>query len=321
MSRPSSRSLRGLVAVGATLSFALSLGACGSVTAADTASALTDSSTTTAALSPLEQRLGFSSDENKRQQQLVGLHRQADDQVVACMAAQGFDYIPNPINETLLTGEAAADGTRLWAEQNGLGITQAFLVARETIDSQGEQIDLNADYLESLPPIRAQQFLRALFGDVPEAGGENQPLAYEPRGCQGEAFATVFAQFEALDEFVDELESLNSRVKADPRVLSHMGGWSTCMEERGFRYLDQDEMADDVYARLLTIDAFTDDTAQIDASTGELGELLAFERTIAVASFDCSRSFSDALKEIRAVYESEFIEDNRLRIDALAGND
>ena len=116
-----------------------------------------------------------------------------------------------------MTGEAAADGTRLWAEQNGLGITLAFVSARDAIERQSEQVDRNAAYLASLPPAEAEAWVNALSGPAPEVV-EGQRLAYEPGGCLGAALAEVYAQFEVVDQFADKLESLNARMASDPRV-------------------------------------------------------------------------------------------------------
>lgn len=314
---PSAR--RRIIVGGAQATVALLLSACGSEIPADDAiTAITNPASATE-LSPLEERLGFSSDETKRLRQQIELQQQAEDEVAVCMTNKGFDYSPAVIDETFLTGEVTDDGSRLWADNNGLGITVAFVAAREAIERQDGQVDGNAAYLASLPPAQAEAWVNALSGQTPDVV-EGSRLAYEPGGCLGSAIATVYAQFEVVEHFVDKLESLNARMESDPRVRGFVADWSMCMAALGHQYLDQDEMVDDVYARLLSIEAFTDGQAPLAESSAELTELLGFEQSVAVANFDCSQASVDGITEIRAAYEREFIEDNRQLIEALSGN-
>ena len=307
-----------IVVVVVLWALALICTACGSEIPADDPIAASIDRPLATELSPLEQRLGFSSDETKRQRQQIDLQRQAEEQVAVCMTNKGFDYVPAAIDETFLTGEVTDDGSRLWAEHNGLGITAAFVAAREAIERQTGQVDHNAAYLASLSQADAEAWVNALSGQAPE-DAEGSRLAYEPGGCLGSAFASVYAQFDVLDQVADKLESLNARMQSDPRVGGFVADWSICMAGLGHQYRDQDQMVDDVYARLLNIGAFTDEQTPLAESSTEVSALLEFERALAVASFDCSRSFADGLIQIRAAYESEFIEDNRQLIDALSG--
>lgn len=290
---------------------ALLCGACASDEAAPARLGESTTAIETSVVSPLFERLGFSSDENARQRQWVSLQHGAEEAVAACMASQGFSYVPSIDQALLLPGFAGSDGSSAWAEQNGLGVTRSFQTARRALDGQSGG-NPNADYLLTLTPDQADDYTRALLGDLPEAAGV--PLAYEPGGCQGQAFASLSAQLVLHDEFASDLGAMNTRLAGDPRVRQHMIEWSTCMAVSGYDYLDQEAMTDDVFARLLEVDVFTDKSLALDSST-ELEALLAFEQAVAIADFVCSRPFQADLTRIRGAYEQEFLEDHRERID------
>ena len=76
-------------------------------------------------------------------------------------------------------------------------------------------------------------------------------------------------------------------------------------------------MVDDVYARLLDIELVEVDGINRLASRDALDELIAYEKQVAVASFDCRQGFASELNRLRFDYEREFLDDNRFRIAEL----
>ena len=88
------------IVVTTTLTVMLILAACGSEIGEDEVVETIVLPNSANELSPLEQRLGFSSDASKRQRQQIELQRQAEVQVAVCMTNRGFDYVPAAIDET-----------------------------------------------------------------------------------------------------------------------------------------------------------------------------------------------------------------------------
>lgn len=266
--------------------------------------------------SPLEARLGFSSDEHERQRQWIAASARTEQAVVSCMQAKGFEYVPRSVAADYLVDPTVGDGTREWAEANGLGITRTFLGLRQALDSS-VAADPNAPYLATLDAAQRAGYEAALFGELPPLDATDGPLAYVPGGCQGRAFEDEIAQFETADAFAAELDSLNNRLASDPRVVRLTAAWSECMAARGFAYSDEDALADDIYTRLLGIDAFSDPSVPLDPEAPDVVALLTFERQVAVAGADCRAPLDSDLTAIRAAYEREFLEDHRDRIEAL----
>ncbi len=111
-------------------------------------------------------------------------------------------------------------------------------------------------------------------GVDPDAVGE----AFEPQGCWGDAYGDLLTMLTFLDEFQDELVSLNSRFAADPRVATLDNRWSTCMQANEYQYPDRTAMIDDVYARLLDLEVVETDTGTNFAAPELVDDLAEFER-------------------------------------------
>lgn len=270
-----------------------------------------------AAGSPLEATLGFPSDPERRQYQLISMQRQADQAVVQCMKDAGFYYAVRPAEELFRSGAFIGDGTRQWTEQNGLGITSSFSNALAVDAAAPDATDAatsNLDYVSSLTDEQALDYDRALVG---EAGATAGTETYEPGGCFAEAFTDILRLLAMVDEFQPGLAALNSRLANDPRVLQFQSRWAACMASAGYEYANENAMVDDVYARLLEIELVDQGGVTRVVSVEALDALVAYERDVAVAAFDCRLDFVDELARLRYDYEQEFLDDNRFRIAEL----
>lgn len=262
--------------------------------------------TTTEAVLPLQEVIGFSSVPRSAEMHYSRLQTETDGYVVTCMARQGLRFVPR--GATWLANDTDVDaGSRAWAERNGLGITEAFRQAEASLQGADPRLDPNATYLATLSDADRDRWNEALYGDLSDLGDTSQgSVAYEPGGCQGAAFARAFTQNQLFEQFGEEVKTLDARIEADPRLVGFMKQWSSCMAELGHDYDNKLAMTDDVYAALLGA----------AGSPQALDELAARERDLAVLSHDCSESFADEVFSIRTAYEREFINDNRVRIEA-----
>jgi len=301
---------RVLRSVGTFVVAALFVAACGSSGSSDTATAPTAVSEETASESPLEAALGFPSEPGQRQYQLITMQRAADIAIVECMRQAGFFYAVDAAESRFQYGASVGDGSREWIAENGLGITPSVIAALQGNGGQGAAAT-NLNYVASLTPEESTAYDRALIGDTdPSAAGAE----FQPGGCFAQSFTSILDLLGLIQALEPQLDVMNSRMASDPRVREFQATWSACMAPLGHRYDNEDAMADDVYARLLTIELVEIDGVTQVVTPDELDALLAFERQAALDSFGCRESFADQRAQLRYDYEREFLEDNRFRI-------
>ena len=296
---------------------ALLLAACGSGQSDEVEGAVEVLQQAEPLASPLERQLGFPSELGQREFELIELQQEADAVMVACMQDAGFFYAVARAGNQLQSGASIGDGSRAWVEINGLGITRSLIkalagdAALGAVDSAGPA---NQQYVASLTAEQATAYDIALVGDVvPDPSGQ-----FEPAGCWGSAYTRIVRIVTLIDEFDDELVTLNSRLNSDPRFLAFQAQWSGCMDGLGFRYSSENALVDDVYARLLDIDLVEVEGVTRATSASALDELLQFELQVAEASFDCRAAFADDVQRLRSDYEQEFLDDNRFRLAEFA---
>ena len=279
--------------------------------------------------SPLEQALGISFDPTSAGGSLESENRRIEEAVAECMKAQGFEYTPN-------TAGVVAFGTATDPATEGFGITTGF---DQLIGGDGAA-DPNQERLAEMDPAQRQAYEQALYGDFPDPGETTSgPVAFEPGGCYGEAFAD--SAFSVFDTLGPDLEALAERVQADPRVVELDRAWAECMGEKGYEFarrddapqsiLDRfDEFQTSVFADLPPVDAPTGSSSGDGAvvfgppeltagQRAELDELQAEEIRIAVADAACAEGYDDAIAEVRVEYEQEFVDEHRDALDEAGG--
>ena len=285
------------------------------------------------------------------QAQLADEARQRQLLLAECMMAQGFEY--KPVDYDSVFSFDPAEGldhtSREYAEHHGFGFISDNMFAEEYAM---ELLIPNMKYLDSLSPEAQDAYYEALQGSPPEldssitveemdAMSEENPEIWEPQGCAGEAFNLVssFADFFRIhEEFGDQIESMEERMEADPRVVEFEADWAECMAEAGYSYASPDDIFEELTNKMDELrDGYEPPSllseAEIEAMTKlELFEyfsltvrdpegltgLQEFERAIAVASWDCGWvSQNDFFEEIFAEYMRELIEENLDAIRAL----
>ncbi len=119
----------------------------------------------------------------------------------------------------------------------------------------------------------------------------------------------------------DELDALQERVDADPRVAEANAQWSECMAEQGHHYADQDEIhaylqgiADPLLDRLRASGGYE----HIDAAfQADLDALQALEAEIAVADLACEKHLQQIRSEVKFEHEQRFVDENQDRLAIL----
>jgi len=312
----------------------LAAASCGSADApSNTAELQRDSELNEPAGSPMEAEVGFSSDPSRRNEQFITMQRRANEQVVACMSAVGFEYFAQPIERSRLLGPRAGAGTRDWTSVNGLGITTSLLELTEGSSRTRTSLDAtaaNAAYTAQLSVEQSQRYDAALIGAVgPDAvtgpgddavpnsvNDARSPGEFAPAGCWGAAYGDFIKQLRLADQLATELVLLNDRVRADPRMRGFMSEWSSCMSDQGHRYPDREALLDDFFARSLTIEITETEAGAALVDPAAFDQLLATEISVALDDLGCREPLANKITDLRNVYERELLADNRAAIAA-----
>jgi len=167
--------------------------------------------------------------------------------IAACMAAQGFTYLPDLRFPTVSIVAGPQPGTREFAEQFGLGISSNMpgmpgsIVEEGRGGYQGDNPNFETQRAMSAAEIEAWNY--ALYGDQRTqvdalmealAAGELPPVHLF--GCLGAAMNPQYSsdgndEFRAIHaEFYRFRASIDNDVRLDPLNLE----WSICLAEQGF---------------------------------------------------------------------------------------
>lgn len=232
----------------------------------------TDESTTTESTDSdqpetLDDFLGtgfFSTDPEEQLANFARQQQQAEELVAACMAREGFEYIPasRPVD----TGQVGSDEDVEFAREYGFEISTRG-DGTAVFEGTDDWVNPNDAIVEALSESERQAYHATLYGssfddgflsgsdgtssDSDTSTTEATDTGFE--GCFGEAAAEVYEldTFEEISEQLD-FQSLFERVEADPKFAEMEAEWSDCMAERGYQYEDPDalyESLDDLRVR------------------------------------------------------------------------
>jgi hypothetical protein len=257
----------------------------------------------------LEDQLGFSeSGVAERQSRVEG-------RIQECMKAQGFDYVPvDPLAQrAALTGKARMSDEE-FLDQFGYGISTLF-------GRGGKQSDPNERLRRSLGTADRAAYERALWGDNPGltfAEAIDNDAATELGGCTRRATDAVFGGATVLASLQGKFDELEERITQDQRMVRAVERWSACMEERGYRYAEPEEIDTDLLKRFQAIlgsgtqagaTAPADPSASYDRA--KLAALKGEEVKVARADLACEkREITPVELDVRPQYESAFRDRN-----------
>lgn len=229
---------------------------------------------------------------------------EVNEKVKSCMAAEGFEWQPDP-QEQMMSGPPTDDeglewGSEEWTAKYGFGIsTMAFpqdVVGPDLVGSsdsmmagmEGEYVDPNQDYLSTLSDAEQQEFYATLYGDDqgPEmtedmteeeiqAAVDEYYADYVPTGCMIEAQEEIFGFGGGggfYMEFQDELQTMEEQVQEDPRIAGFEQEIASCVADRDQSYTDMETVSMDFEKRMQPI---YDDTwsQQPEVSEADMAEM------------------------------------------------
>ena len=227
-----------------------------------------------------EESFGFSpGDEAENEARQIELN----EQVQACMAAEGFEWEPNPEEGRFFGGPPIDDeglewGSDEWTAKYGLGIsTLAFpqdmvgpdlIGTSESFGFEAEHEDPNQEYVEGLSESEQEAYYATLYGDDQgpdidfealtqeeiDAAFEEYFADYVPTGCFPEAEQEVFGFGPAgpgyWQEFGDDLEAMYEDIQNDPRIVEAEQATSSCMSDKGLDYTNMETLYMDFDERM-----------------------------------------------------------------------
>ncbi len=222
---------------------------------------------------------GFSGDPEEMEAQMRDQQRLINEQVVECMAAEGFEWIPD--DESMMFMGAPTDpegieyGSDEWVAKYGFGIsTQMFpqevvgpdLVGmdEEIYGGPGEEYeDPNAEYVNTLTEAETEAYYEALYGsdsgpEIDESMSEEEmdeafrawEATHEPTGCMNIAQEDIFGGEDFYLEFGDELEDMWERVESDPRIVEANAEIAECMADKGLDFTSLEDANEEIWSRV-----------------------------------------------------------------------
>jgi hypothetical protein len=253
---------------------------------------------------------------------------EAEEYTAACMAEEGFEYIPIDYSSQYQDVPEPEDiedqNTEEWVTENGYGINQTSEQIEEQSEQSVEIVDPNQDYVASLSEGEQAAYYEVLYGPGPDESDMDEDGSYEynweEAGCQGEAqHETSASSVWEEDEHkavVDAMSSMYEDVQKDPAVAALDAEWATCMADAGFAEFSKKQEA--IEAVIEESNGLWDGT-ETGPTDEETQAARDHEKEIALADFTCSEEVDYLDKQLEAQFkvEEQFIEDHKSELDAL----
>jgi len=281
--------------------------------------------------------VGF--DAANAERQYLQQERTAQDNIAACMAEQGFEYIQYVPNQDQY-GFSGPESEREWVEQYGFGITTKILenqqFGQEAVEAEMAK-DPNYAITEAMSPEEREAYYAALRGVPPDIDfetltAEEIQAAYaslEPTGCENTVYAEIFDQGAATafyEQFGPMLKEIDDRVESDPRIVELKGKWSSCMAESGYDFAERNDIEVFLFRRLEVVGAIShldidpDVPSLISYQNEEIesggpieaavNEIAAEEMAMAKLSLVCSADREKVWQEVYRDAEQRFVQEN-----------
>lgn len=336
------------------LTMAVILAGCGS-----------DESTETAAVeSPIAEFLGqddFLTDPDAAEAQFIEQERERQEIIAECMKEQGFEYVPVDMSDVIDFGGDGEEewGSDEWVAKWGFGITtQRYSQAQvgdnllgfdDSFMTDDFDNDPNNAIVEALSPAEQEAYYEALYGgddsfpafdeslSDEEIEAQMEDFTFEPQGCEGEGYEADQTTRFYMD-FSDDLQAMEERMQADPRVTAKQQEIADCVAEKGQSYTKMEDVYEYFDEKLQAIDSQLsypgedlgeEDFAQMseaeieemfnnppelsDEAKATLAELQTEEIELATVVNECGGGFQNEFElysEIRVEYEREFLEEH-----------
>lgn len=257
--------------------------------------------------------------------------KKAEESTAACMAAEGFDYVPVDQSQNLSSFNSAdmeERETEAWVAANGYGMTQS----PEDMAAQQEQsesyVDPNQDYVATLSQSEQDAFYEVLYGppqteDMMNEDGSSE-YNWEDAGCSGAAQHEINGdnpyEDEAHKPLVDAMTKLYENLAKDPGIQALDAEWAACMADSGNP--DYSAKQDAINAASELSNTLYDNDTGEAPSDEDLAEVRAAEIEIALADFTCSEKvdYTDSMFTLQFALEEQFVADHKAELEAFSAD-
>ena len=260
--------------------------------------------------------------------------RKYQERIARCMAAQGFDYVPEPgasITSTHIGGGAEVIKLNApprfpdlppdqFAARFGYGISTAPPASRG-----GPAVDPNDKIVAAMSVAERVAYMHALYGVATPLDGHGyltSTVNGSPQACTDRASRSepTDDQVTAMEHRVQRVrtvyQSLLSRIDhltdqemADARMVAATRAWSGCMAAAGFPgFSDVDQPRARTLVRARALMGHDLDPASVDPA--RLARLRRTEIDTAVADNRCRQPWDRTLDGVRRATEESFVRAN-----------
>ncbi len=191
-------------------------------------------------------------DPEAQQAMFMQQEQQAQQLIAACMASEGFEYIPVVQPQSEVNSLLGMDDEER-ASEIGFGITTLY-GSEELFLAPEDWTDPNQAIIESMSESEREAYYDTLYAigentvtEIdPETGEEFEMVDGFGGGCLGEAYEEVWqADFQQEVMEALDLDSMYQRFLADPRIVAANQEWSECMSDKGYDYSDPDQLIEE----------------------------------------------------------------------------
>ncbi len=283
--------------------------------------------------------------EDDAEQQYLQMEREAQESIAACMAEQGFEYIPYVPSQEI-GGFVGPESQEEFAELYGFGIATMILEDQQMDEAAMEEEmakDPNNAIVEVMSEDEQQEYYAALHGAEPDIDYESMTEEeinefYEnwiPEGCWNDAYEELWGGGEDMafyEQFGPLMDEIFMGVESDPRIVDLEATWSACMADQGYDFAKRYDVDIYLLQRLEDVGAISD--LDIDpegmgygygGSEGPIEpgspmeaaikEIADEEILIAKADLVCSADQDEVYREVYEEAEQRFIEENLAELE------
>lgn len=250
----------------------------------------------------------------------------AEELTAACMADEGFEYIPVDYSSQYVEMDESDfedQNTEEWVAENGYGMNPTPEQVEEQNEQSTEIVDPNQDYIASLSEGEQAAYFEVLYGPGPDESEIDEDGSYEynweEAGCSGKA------QHEAggedlwnSDEYADLIDAMNAvweDLETAPAIKAVNAEWASCMADAGFPDLRSKQDAFDIVMNENNALWEGTETGPTDEETQAARD---HEIEVALADFRCAEevNYNDVQLKTQFELEEQFIADHKAELDA-----
>ena len=256
--------------------------------------------------------------------------KEQEELVAACMADEGFEYIPVDQSQYMSFDDDEVDrDTEEWVAEHGYGMQQTPEEIEEMNEQAEEYVDPNQDYVMALSESEQTAYYEVLYGvqsSEPNEDGEYE-YNWEEAGCQGAAQHEVQGEMpydnDKYKDLLDEMNSLYEDLQKDPEMKKIDAEWAACMSDAGETgFKKKQDAIDSIIEEQNAM--YEDPTAQEDqdAFAKVQEELRKTEIKLALVDFQCSKEvdYQNRSLTIQFALEQQFIDDNKKQLDEMVAD-